>query len=542
MDLMKVFDQTVREIKREVNIKVLKVPELEQKVLDATSNEPWGPHGSALAEIAQATKKFLDCQMVMNGLWTRLTDTGRNWRHVYKALAVIEYLLANGSERAVDDIFEHSFQISSLSSFEYVEPNGKDMGINVRKKVEAIMGLLNNKDKIQEIRNKAAANRDKYVGLSSSGMTYRPSSASYGSGSFQNERFGSSKDEFYKDSDQYGYGNKWSENDKLQSGKGISGENEGNYLNKHYGSTSKFSAKDSDSYSDDNYAHVPFESSSAPPNNDEDDFDDFNPRGSSRAGSAALATQQTNLFSESLIDLMDAPTSIPTEATASNVDVSAEVDLFADATFVSAPQREEPDGSNTQASVDLFAQQSAPPAFSSPIDLFTAPTPSVSIENKPPQPEAANPGAFDPFAAVPLNNFDGLDVFGDFTSSTEPTQNSTDGDLKSSDQKTSTKSKTQPKKEAFQVKSGIWADSLSRGLIDLNISVPKKVSLADIGIVGGLSDGADEEKAPQASAYMGRAMGMGSAMNRSAFPSTTTGNGGDTSSSGLGQHQFGSFK
>lgn len=31
------------------------------QVLDATDNEPWGPHGTALAEIAQATKKLLVC-------------------------------------------------------------------------------------------------------------------------------------------------------------------------------------------------------------------------------------------------------------------------------------------------------------------------------------------------------------------------------------------------------------------------------------------------------------------------------------------------
>lgn len=49
----------------------------------------------------------------------------------------------------------------SLSSFEYVEPSGKDMGINVRKKAENIVALLNNKDKIQEVRNKASANREK---------------------------------------------------------------------------------------------------------------------------------------------------------------------------------------------------------------------------------------------------------------------------------------------------------------------------------------------------------------------------------------------
>ncbi|KAL9662492.1 hypothetical protein QQ045_027325 [Rhodiola kirilowii] len=183
MDFMKVFDQTVREIKREVNLKVLKVPEIEQKVLDATDNEPWGPHGSALAEIAQATKKFTECKMVMSVLWTRLGETGKDWRYVYKALTVIEYLVANGSEEAVDDIIEHTFRISSLSGFEYTEPNGKDMGINVRKKVENIVALLNNKDKIEEVRKKAATNRDKYVGVSSAGSTYK-SGAAYGSSSY----------------------------------------------------------------------------------------------------------------------------------------------------------------------------------------------------------------------------------------------------------------------------------------------------------------------------------------------------------------------
>ena len=34
------------------------LPFLMIQVLDATDNEPWGPHGSALAEIAQATKKL----------------------------------------------------------------------------------------------------------------------------------------------------------------------------------------------------------------------------------------------------------------------------------------------------------------------------------------------------------------------------------------------------------------------------------------------------------------------------------------------------
>lgn len=52
--------------------------------------------------------------------------------------------------------------VKALSGFEYVEPNGKDVGINVRKKAETILTLLNDKQKIQAARDKAAATRDKY--------------------------------------------------------------------------------------------------------------------------------------------------------------------------------------------------------------------------------------------------------------------------------------------------------------------------------------------------------------------------------------------
>lgn len=36
---------------------------------------------------------------------------------LYQALAVIEYLVAHGSERAIDDIIEHTFQISVRTIF-----------------------------------------------------------------------------------------------------------------------------------------------------------------------------------------------------------------------------------------------------------------------------------------------------------------------------------------------------------------------------------------------------------------------------------------
>ncbi|KAM3710204.1 hypothetical protein ACB098_01G012600 [Castanea mollissima] len=561
MDFMKVIDQTVREIKREVNLKVLKVPEMEQKVLDATDNEPWGPHGTALAEIAQATKKFTECQMVMSVLWTRLAETGKDWRYVYKALAVIEYLVAHGSERAVDDIIEHTFQISSLSSFEYVEPNGKDMGINVRKKVEVIVSLLNNKEKIQEVRNKAAANRDKYVGLSSSGISFKSGSASYGSSSYGSSdwrgsgtRDGDSFRDSYRDRDQYG-----EEKYEKKSSRGAISENQGNAYKK--GSTrngsnaqDKISSKASKSSTKSNvfdkYGSIPSQTSRAPSNNDEDEFDDFDPRGTSNTKAPAGSSNQVDLFGESLVgDLLDAPTSVPTENPAVN-SRSSEVDLFADADFVSAsPHVDKAPSSQTQTEVDLFASQPAMTSSVSPtVDLFAVPDPVVQAEVKAPNPAPTNIDIVDPFAAVPLNNFDGSDLFGAFTSqsdsvSSEPAKNDViDGSLNNLGGKSSVE--TQPKKDAFKVKSGIWADSLSRGLIDLNIAAPKKVSLVDVGIVGGLTDGSDErEKGPPTSFYMGRAMGSGSGLGKSGFTSSqAVGDNDIFSSLGGQQSQYGGFQ
>ncbi|KAK3003259.1 hypothetical protein RJ639_019593 [Escallonia herrerae] len=562
MDFMKVFDQTVREIKREVNLKVLKVPEIEQKVLDATDDEPWGPHGTALAEIAQATKKFSECQMVMNVLWTRLGETGRNWRHVYKALTVIEYLVGNGSERAVDDIIEHTFKISSLSSFEDVEPSGKDNGINVRKKVENIVALLNDKDRIQEVRNKAAATRDKYFGLSSSGITYKPGSGSVSSSSsFQNKDrfggFGNTNDgdafrDSYKDRDQFG-------EDKFDQSTAKSRqrvtrsnqENPSKKLSSRHArkgqDTSATTASNSvtNTSNSDAYASVPSQSSVAPSNSYDDGFDDFDPRGNSNAKSMAGNSHQVDLFG----DLLDASPSAPVE-NSSVKSTPAEVDLFADATFVSAPSYAEAGGrSESNTNVDLFASQPAPSsAISSTVDFFAAPDSVAQSGSKFSESDAMTTKAVDPFAAVPLNSFDGSDPFGAFATQSDSASKESrtnaidDGSLNNLNEKFSAESKPTPKKNTFQVKSGIWADSLSRGLIDLNISEPKKVNLTDVGIVGGLTESDERDKGVLPSFYMGRAMGSGSGLGRSGFTSTAAVGDDIFSSLSSQRDQFGSFQ
>lgn len=140
------------------------------------------------------------------------------------------------------------------------------------------------------------------------------------------------------------------------------------------------------------------------------------------------------------------------------------------------------------------------------MEFFAAPDRPLSTANKTPKSEPTNPNMIDPYAAIPLNNYEASDLFSDFTSHTSPVsaesaQNSPRNGLSSNqntshtspvsaessqnsprnglstNQNTYKKSMSPHKKDAFQIKSGIWADSLSRGLIDLNISSRKLIFL-----------------------------------------------------------------
>jgi len=47
-----------------------------------------------------------------------------------QALQLLEYLIKNGSERVVSNCHENIYTIRALQKFIYVDPNGKDQGIN----------------------------------------------------------------------------------------------------------------------------------------------------------------------------------------------------------------------------------------------------------------------------------------------------------------------------------------------------------------------------------------------------------------------------
>ncbi|KAF3006432.1 hypothetical protein E8E13_001819 [Curvularia kusanoi] len=95
---------------------------VEVKVRNATSNDPWGPVGSDMAEIAQITfNNSTDFYQVMDMLDKRLNDKGKNWRHVLKSLKVLDYCLHEGSELVVTWARKNIYIIKTLREFQYTD-------------------------------------------------------------------------------------------------------------------------------------------------------------------------------------------------------------------------------------------------------------------------------------------------------------------------------------------------------------------------------------------------------------------------------------
>jgi len=144
--------------------------ELDKKLAEATTNEPWGASGTLMGEIARATFGYDDFKTVMATIWKNLLLTGSLWRVVYKTLNLLDYIVRNGSERVIEDCRDHMRDLKALQKFEYVDPEGKDTGINVREKAKQLHELLSNEEVLTQEREKAKANRNKFSGTSSADM------------------------------------------------------------------------------------------------------------------------------------------------------------------------------------------------------------------------------------------------------------------------------------------------------------------------------------------------------------------------------------
>ncbi|XP_068976777.1 epsin-2 isoform X2 [Bombus flavifrons] len=155
----------------------------QKAVRKATSNDPWGPSSTLMAEIADLTYNVVAFTEIMQMLWKRLNDHGKNWRHVYKALVLLEYLIKTGTEKVAQQCKENIFAIQTLKDFQYME-GSKDQGVNVREKAKQLVALLKDDERLRNERARALKAKERFAqsvsGFGSDGLdTMSPVSSDF---------------------------------------------------------------------------------------------------------------------------------------------------------------------------------------------------------------------------------------------------------------------------------------------------------------------------------------------------------------------------
>ncbi|KAF2830538.1 ENTH-domain-containing protein [Ophiobolus disseminans] len=139
---------------------------VEVKVRNATSNDPWGPVGSDMAEIAQITfNNSTDFYQVMDMLDKRLNDKGKNWRHVLKSLKVLDYCLHEGSELVVTWARKNIYIIKTLREFQYIDEEGRDVGQNVRTAAKELTSLIMDEERLRAERADRKSWKSRVTGI-----------------------------------------------------------------------------------------------------------------------------------------------------------------------------------------------------------------------------------------------------------------------------------------------------------------------------------------------------------------------------------------
>ncbi|KAJ1648197.1 hypothetical protein LPJ64_000458 [Coemansia asiatica] len=158
---------------------------MQMKVREATSNDPGGPSGALMNEIAQATYNQADFLDVMSMLDKRLNDKGKNWRHVFKALTVLDYCLHVGSINVVHYSVDNIYIVKTLREFQYIDDSGRDQGANVRHKAKELTALLLDRSKLEEQRKNRNWVNSRF-GFADMGMNMGGGGGGGGGGAFYN--------------------------------------------------------------------------------------------------------------------------------------------------------------------------------------------------------------------------------------------------------------------------------------------------------------------------------------------------------------------
>ncbi|XP_014788048.1 epsin-2 isoform X5 [Octopus bimaculoides] len=149
-------------IRRTIKNVVWNYSDAQIKVREATSNDPWGPSSTLMSEIADLTYNVVAFTEIMQMIWKRLNDHGKNWRHVYKSLVLLDYIIKTGSEKVAQQCKENVYAIQTLKDFQYTEDN-KDQGMNVREKAKQLVSLLKDDERLRNERAKALKAKERFA-------------------------------------------------------------------------------------------------------------------------------------------------------------------------------------------------------------------------------------------------------------------------------------------------------------------------------------------------------------------------------------------
>lgn len=163
-------------LRRQIKNVACNYSDAQVKVREATSNDPWGASSSLMSEIADMTYNALAFTEIMQIIWKRLNDSGKNWRHVYKSLSLLDYLIKVGSDKVAHQCRENIFAIQTLKDFQHIEDN-KDQGINVREKAKQLVAMLKDDERLKNERAKALTAKKRFTqngsGSSAEGSHHR---------------------------------------------------------------------------------------------------------------------------------------------------------------------------------------------------------------------------------------------------------------------------------------------------------------------------------------------------------------------------------
>lgn len=142
---------------------------MQVKVRNATSNDPWGPTGTEMSEISQMTfNSSNDFYEIMDMLDKRLNDKGKNWRHVLKALKVLDYCLHEGSELVVTWAHKNLYIIKTLREFQYIDEDGRDVGQNIRVSAKELTSLILDEERLRAERSDRKNWKSRVTGIEES--------------------------------------------------------------------------------------------------------------------------------------------------------------------------------------------------------------------------------------------------------------------------------------------------------------------------------------------------------------------------------------